>query len=83
MLRRSAPILRHVSQRLPFFHPRWNEAYGWRAAAALATLSAGLFAFAYLAEGYVTDDPLVRWDARFIAGSTVRHGNPSCVSSRL
>jgi membrane-associated phospholipid phosphatase len=32
---------------------------------ALATLSASLFAFAYLAEDYVTNDPLVRWDARF------------------
>lgn len=65
VLRRAAPTLRQVSQRLPFFHARWNEAYGWRAAGALAALSASLFAFAYLAEDYVTDDPLVRWDARF------------------
>jgi membrane-associated phospholipid phosphatase len=65
VLRRPAPTLRQVSQRLPFFHPRWNEAYGWRAAGALATLSASTFAFAYLAENYVTNDPLVRWDARF------------------
>ena len=63
--RRSAPALRQVSRRLPFFHLHWNEAYGWRAAGALATLSASLFAFAYLAEDYLTDDPLVRWDARF------------------
>jgi membrane-associated phospholipid phosphatase len=65
VLRRPAPTLRQISQRLPFFHPRWNEAYGWRAAAALASLSASTFAFAYLAENYVTDDPLARWDARF------------------
>jgi hypothetical protein len=65
VLRRPAPTLRQISQRLPFFHPRWNEAYGWRAAGALATLSASTFAFAYLAENYVTDDPLARWDARF------------------
>jgi membrane-associated phospholipid phosphatase len=64
-LLRRTPTLREVSQRLPFFHTRWNEAYGWRAAGALATLSASLFAFAYMAEDYVTDDPLVRWDARF------------------
>jgi membrane-associated phospholipid phosphatase len=65
MLRWPAATLRQVSQRLPFFHTRWNEAYGWRAAGALATLSVSTFVFAFLAEGYVTDDPLVRWDARF------------------
>jgi membrane-associated phospholipid phosphatase len=65
VLERPASTLRNVSQRLPFFQQRWNEAYGWRTAGALATLSASLFAFAYLAENYVTNDPLVRWDARF------------------
>jgi membrane-associated phospholipid phosphatase len=50
---------------LPFFKTRCTETYGWRTAFALALLSASLLAFARLAEDYVTNDPLARWDARF------------------
>jgi membrane-associated phospholipid phosphatase len=53
------------ARRLPFFKARWNETYGWRTAFVLAVLSVSLFAFAHLAEDYVTNDPVVRWDARF------------------
>jgi membrane-associated phospholipid phosphatase len=54
-----------VSRRLPFFHARWNEQYGWHAAAALAALSASLFVFTWLSERLVEDGTSFRWDARF------------------
>jgi membrane-associated phospholipid phosphatase len=54
-----------VSRRLPFFHARWNEQYGWRAAAALAGLSGSLFVFTWLAERLVDDGTSFRWEDRF------------------
>jgi membrane-associated phospholipid phosphatase len=54
-----------VSRRLPFFHARWNEQYGWHAAAALAGLSGSLFVLTWLAERLVDDGTSFRWEARF------------------
>lgn len=54
-----------LSRRLPFFHARWNEQYGWHAAAALAGLSGSLFVFTWLAESLVDDGTPFRWEARF------------------
>jgi membrane-associated phospholipid phosphatase len=54
-----------LSRRLPFFHARWNEQYGWHAGAALAALSGSLFVFTWLAERLVDDGTSFRWDARF------------------
>jgi membrane-associated phospholipid phosphatase len=54
-----------VSRRLPFFHARWNEQYGWHAAAALAALSGSLFVLTWLAERLVDDGTSFRWEARF------------------
>jgi membrane-associated phospholipid phosphatase len=57
-------MLLAVSRRLPFFHARWNEHYGWHAAAALAALSGSLFVLTWLAERLVDDGTSFRWDAR-------------------
>jgi membrane-associated phospholipid phosphatase len=54
-----------ISRRLPFFHARWNEQYGWHAAAALAALSGSLFVLTWLAERLVDDGTSFRWEARF------------------
>jgi membrane-associated phospholipid phosphatase len=54
-----------VEARWGLFHAHWNEHYGWRAASALAALSASLLAFAYLVESYVDGEALSRLDARF------------------
>jgi membrane-associated phospholipid phosphatase len=58
-------MLLAVSRRLPFFHARWNEHYGWHAAAALAALSGSLLVFTWLAESLVDDGTSFRWEARF------------------
>lgn len=47
------------------FHRGWSEKYGFHVAESLAVLSASLFAFAWIAESYVANASLNRWDARF------------------
>ncbi len=56
---------RNVWRRLPFFHTRWNETFGWHAAAALAVLSACLVVFARLAVELSEGDAPVSWEERF------------------
>ena len=55
----------HSRARGVTFHRGWSEKYGLHVAESLAVLSASLFAFAWIAESYVANASLNRWDARF------------------
>jgi membrane-associated phospholipid phosphatase len=55
----------HSTARGVTFHKGWSEKYGFHVAESLAVLSASLFAFAWIAESYVANASLNRWDARF------------------